>query len=425
MVSLPPSLQLTLTWGASTLWTKRVELPCDLDIPEIGGRLLGDRSVCELRTATSVHPVRAERRLRTEHGELELVVDAVTDDIAPAVPSVIDPRRAAFDLGSMVLHAAIALMLFMLADPLAADLRELPEQDLLPAAAEQSLVFGDATTAQRSPEEAPGGHRAVDKRAPGAAGPGARTFASLGEPRQPTAGGPAIASKEDARGGIEQAESMSMISLISRAQQGAVDRSNGDDAWSGAGLDSGPSWGNPGGIGGDGGVGALSLSGIGEGGGSHSEGINLAGLSLSGSGSGSCDPKCMGALGGSHRTRPPRVSICGSRYEDGQKVSGRGCATSVSGRLPPEVIQRIVRQNFGRFRVCYENDLRHQPSLSGRVSVSFTIARDGSVGSVAASGESVPASTATCVGKAFGGLSFPQPEGGVVRVVYPITFSPG
>ena len=38
-------------------------------------------------------------------------------------------------------------------------------------------------------------------------------------------------------------------------------------------------------------------------------------------------------------------------------------ATSVSGRLPPEVIQRIVRQNFGRFRLCYENGLRSNPNL--------------------------------------------------------------
>jgi len=35
----------------------------------------------------------------------------------------------------------------------------------------------------------------------------------------------------------------------------------------------------------------------------------------------------------------------------------------VNGRLPPEVIQRIVRQKFGRFRLCYEQNLRMQPSL--------------------------------------------------------------
>ena len=54
-------------------------------------------------------------------------------------------------------------------------------------------------------------------------------------------------------------------------------------------------------------------------------------------------------------------------------------ATSVSGRLPPEVIQRIVRQNFGRFRLCYENGLRNNPNLQGRVAVRFVIGREGDV----------------------------------------------
>src|SRR5687767_8833631 len=43
------------------------------------------------------------------------------------------------------------------------------------------------------------------------------------------------------------------------------------------------------------------------------------------------------------------------------------------GRLPPEVIQRIVRQNFGRFRLCYETELKKQPELTGKVEVTFTI----------------------------------------------------
>src|SRR5262249_37300578 len=37
--------------------------------------------------------------------------------------------------------------------------------------------------------------------------------------------------------------------------------------------------------------------------------------------------------------------------------------TTVTGNLPPEVVQRIVRQNFGRFRLCYENGLRNNPTL--------------------------------------------------------------
>ena len=98
----------------------------------------------------------------------------------------------------------------------------------------------------------------------------------------------------------------------------------------------------------------------------------------------------------------------------------------MSGRLPPEVIQRIVRQNFGRFRLCYENGLRGSPSLQGRVAVRFVIGRDGAVSNVANGGSDLPdASVVSCVVRAFYGLSFPQPENGIVTVTYPIMFTPG
>ena len=103
-------------------------------------------------------------------------------------------------------------------------------------------------------------------------------------------------------------------------------------------------------------------------------------------------------------------------------------AASVTGRLPPEVIQRIVRQrqNFGRFRLCYENGLRNDPTLRGRIAVKFVIAKDGSVSTVSNNGSDLPdPAVVSCVVRAFTNLAFPSPEGGVVVVVYPIRFDPG
>jgi hypothetical protein len=98
---------------------------------------------------------------------------------------------------------------------------------------------------------------------------------------------------------------------------------------------------------------------------------------------------------------------------------------TVSGRLPPQVIQRIVRQNHGRFRSCYEKGLSSNPSLSGRVSVRFVIGRNGAVSNVSNAGASLASSdVVNCVVHAFYGLSFPKPEGGIVTVSYPIAFSP-
>lgn len=163
------------------------------------------------------------------------------------------------------------------------------------------------------------------------------------------------------------------------------------------------------------GAGGLGLSGIGEGGGGRGEGIGLGSIGTIGHGAGTGSGQGFGSghgrLGGSHRTKPPQV---------------RMGATTVNGRLPPEVIQRIVRQNYGRFRLCYENGLRNNPNLQGRVAVRFVIGRDGSVSNVANGGSDLPdPSVVQCVVRAYYGLSFPQPEGGIVTVVYPIMFSPG
>lgn len=163
------------------------------------------------------------------------------------------------------------------------------------------------------------------------------------------------------------------------------------------------------------GAGGLGLSGIGEGGGGRGEGIGLGNIGTLGHGAGTGSGQGFGAghgrLGGSHKTKAPSV---------------RMGATTVNGRLPPEVIQRIVRQNFGRFRMCYEQGLSRNPNLEGRVGVRFVIGRDGAVSNVGNGGSDLPdQGVVSCVISAFYGLSFPQPEGGIVTVVYPIMFSPG
>lgn len=125
--------------------------------------------------------------------------------------------------------------------------------------------------------------------------------------------------------------------------------------------------------------------------------------------------------------RPTSVTLpADTQPHRGRGPSLRMGAVTVSGRLPPEVIQRIVRQNFGRFRLCYENGLRNNPNLQGRVAVRFVIGRDGALSNVSNGGSDMPdGGVVSCIVRAFYGMSFPQPEGGIVTVVYPIMFSPG
>ncbi len=100
---------------------------------------------------------------------------------------------------------------------------------------------------------------------------------------------------------------------------------------------------------------------------------------------------------------------------------------TLTGPLPIEVVQRIVRQNFGRLRVCYDNGLRANAELEGKVTVKFTIKPDGSVGTVDdGGGTTLPdKDMIACLRRAFGTLSYPEPEnGGAVVVLYPMVFSP-
>ena len=99
--------------------------------------------------------------------------------------------------------------------------------------------------------------------------------------------------------------------------------------------------------------------------------------------------------------------------------------TRISGRLPPDTIQRVVRQNHPRFRLCYEKGLMTNPNLTGRVGVRFVIGSDGRVTHVAEGGSDLPdPNVISCVSRAFYDIGFPKPEGGIVTVVYPIVFQP-
>jgi hypothetical protein len=162
----------------------------------------------------------------------------------------------------------------------------------------------------------------------------------------------------------------------------------------------------------------VTLSGAGNGSGGPGAGVGVGGLGTFGFGPGGT-PGGSGPGGwgtdhghvpGSHRTSGPSV---------------RNSDMRVSGRLPPELIRRVVRQNHPRFRSCYESALMTNPNLTGRVGVRFVSGRDGSVMNVADGGSDVPdPKLIDCVQRAFYQIGFPKPEGGVVTVTYPLSFNP-
>jgi hypothetical protein len=123
------------------------------------------------------------------------------------------------------------------------------------------------------------------------------------------------------------------------------------------------------------------------------------------------------------KERVPAINVnLGMATEIGN--TGDGDPLSTRGRIPPETIQRIVRESSARFRSCYEHGLAKNTSLAGTVRVRFVIDRSGQVAEVGDAGESnLPdPETIKCIMHEFGKLSFPRPEGGIVTVVYPLAF---
>jgi TPR repeat protein len=94
-------------------------------------------------------------------------------------------------------------------------------------------------------------------------------------------------------------------------------------------------------------------------------------------------------------------------------------------RLPPEVVQRVVRSHYDDLRRCYESALAKRPWIEGRVAVRLVIQTDGRVASAENAGSDLPDPEAIeCMFAEYRKLVFPSPEGGIVTVVYPIVFTP-
>lgn len=118
------------------------------------------------------------------------------------------------------------------------------------------------------------------------------------------------------------------------------------------------------------------------------------------------------------------------------------------GYISPSVVRRVVEQNFDRMRACYEERLRKDPSIGGRLPVHLVVDGDGKVTyagdadrpprdaplliALPSLGASQPSSDAPplddpsvvrCVLGVFRGLKFPPPtHNRVATVLYPIVF---
>lgn len=107
------------------------------------------------------------------------------------------------------------------------------------------------------------------------------------------------------------------------------------------------------------------------------------------------------------------------------KKPSPAAADKASSALAPDTIRRVVRNANAKFLACYQAALQKNPTLAGRVTVKFTIDKNGAPKAVTvAGGDLTDKSVGQCLTKAVASLTFPQPDRGEVLVSYPFAFSP-
>ena len=94
--------------------------------------------------------------------------------------------------------------------------------------------------------------------------------------------------------------------------------------------------------------------------------------------------------------------------------------------LEKGVIEATIAEDMSRIRRCYQKVLRENPSVAGKLVVSFTIGANGKVvDALTESSELSDPRVEACVVERFRRLRFPKPRGGGIMIVnYPFLFTP-
>lgn len=413
-------LEATLLWGVDTVGVRHVraqrgqairirDLGLEVDNPP--DLVVADRDEqgqLGLRLPSGAL-VPAGAAMTLECGRAQLRLTLVADDVAAPRRALPDGRVAFAVLAAAALHVAVLGLVAHGREPEGAAEEAAREtmQRMVVAADERAAAERAAVQKQTTDEMAAGLASAPAKdrgEEQGAAGNLSKTSSVPARAR--------ITRGDDPRASKPSHEEVATFGILAILAGDAPGQRAGSSAFA---AETGPSaMGNIFGqtIDDAAGMGGIGLSGAGEGGGGLGGGVSLGSIGTIGHSGGVGVGQGFGCCGGrlprEHVTMVPRLTYG---------------ATQVNGRLPPEAIQRIVRQNFGRLRGCYEAGLQRRPDLEGRIAVKFVIDREGQVAMTSAAERSLDdESVAKCVTRAFDAMAFPKPEGGIVTVVYPVVF---
>jgi TonB family protein len=110
----------------------------------------------------------------------------------------------------------------------------------------------------------------------------------------------------------------------------------------------------------------------------------------------------------------------------GSVKSERGDEVGGSGEFDSSVVVSTIKTRLRAIQMCYEQQLRRNPNLAGKVTIEFTIQPRGNVTDVRVKENSTgDTAVGTCVANTVGSFRFnPGPEGGSVTYSYPFVFAP-
>ena len=95
----------------------------------------------------------------------------------------------------------------------------------------------------------------------------------------------------------------------------------------------------------------------------------------------------------------------------------------IKGSLAPEEVVGVIRKSLPGLKFCYDEARKKDPTLSGKMKVSFVIDSNGGVNEVKTR-EGLATELDDCVSRKFAQFKFPPPaNGSTVEVSYPLVFN--
>ena len=96
----------------------------------------------------------------------------------------------------------------------------------------------------------------------------------------------------------------------------------------------------------------------------------------------------------------------------------------VDGALDRSKVDRVIKRKTPALKACYEQALKRNPGLKGKLIIRFEINTRGRTTSISFGGSLKSGQVESCIKKRVKTWRFPRPDGGSVFVDYPIVFTP-